>query len=135
MTPTWRTLGIRDKDSFLAWIDKACAWFKTIQDLANGSKHFALSESFRAEHVGAPPLVLDDPDMGLDVGSLDGPVPYVPDRGTGCLLIDYGEGAGEHRWKTARALLDAVVRFWRKFFARFHPDPEVRAGVKEGRLS
>jgi hypothetical protein len=44
-------------------------------------------------------------------------VPYVPDRGTGCLLID------------------AVVRFWRKFFARFHPDPEVRAGVKEGRLS
>jgi hypothetical protein len=54
---TWKTLGIRDKDSFLAWIDKACIWFKTIQDLANGAKQFGSSENLKAERVGAPPFM------------------------------------------------------------------------------
>ena len=37
---TRKALSIRDKESFLAWIDKACPWFSSIQALANGSKHF-----------------------------------------------------------------------------------------------
>ncbi len=36
---TWKTLGIRDKESFLAWVDRACPWFAFIQSLANGAKH------------------------------------------------------------------------------------------------
>jgi hypothetical protein len=35
---TWKRLGIRDKESFLTWIDRACPWFSTIQELANGTK-------------------------------------------------------------------------------------------------
>jgi hypothetical protein len=69
---TWKTLRIRDKESFLTWIDKACPWFST--------------------------------------------------------------GTGPHRWQTAGALIDAVVRFWREFFFRYHPDPDVRLEVREYQL-
>ncbi|MGH7039187.1 MAG: hypothetical protein ACREFK_04150 [Stellaceae bacterium] len=123
---TRKTLGIRDKDSFLAWIDNACVWFKTIQDLANGAKHFGSSGNFKAERVGAPPLMFDELEAGWGQGAFGGPIPYEAEtHGKGCLLIDYGEGADGHRWRTAAALLDVVVRFWREFFARYYPDSKV----------
>lgn len=132
---TWRTLGIRDKDSFLAWIDKACVWFKTIQDLANGAKHFGSFENFKAERVGAPPFMLDELGAGCDEGAWDGPAPFIAEsQGASCLLIDYVESTGTYKLRTAAALLDVVVRFWREFFSRYHPDPEVRAGVRDWRL-
>lgn len=37
---TWRALGIRDRESFLGWVDKSQIWFKITQAVANGSKHF-----------------------------------------------------------------------------------------------
>jgi hypothetical protein len=37
---TRKALGIRNKESFLAWIDRACVWFASVQNLANGTKHF-----------------------------------------------------------------------------------------------
>jgi hypothetical protein len=55
---TWKTLRIRDKDSFLAWIDTACPWFSTIQELANGTKHFGPAPSFSTEFVVSPPYTL-----------------------------------------------------------------------------
>jgi hypothetical protein len=132
---TWRALGIRDKDSFLAWIDQACIWFSTIQDLANGAKHFGLAGTFKAERVGAPPFMFDEPEAGWGQGAWDGPTDYdAGSNGNGCLLIDYGESAGHQRWRTAAALLDVVVRFWRQFFAQYHPDPDVRAGIREWRI-
>jgi hypothetical protein len=48
--------------------------------------------------------------------------------------IDFGPGTGPHRWQTAGALIDAVVRFWREFFFRYHPDPDVRGEVRDYRL-
>ena len=125
----------KTKDDFLAWIDSACPWFETIQELANGAKHFRASEQFKTERVGAPPFMFDELGAGFDEGAWDGPMPYVAEsHGNGYLLIDYGEGIGPHRWKTAAALLDVVVRFWREFFARYHPDAEARAEIREWRL-
>ena len=40
--------------------------------------------------------------------------------GKSYLLIDWGEAAGDQRWKTARDLLGDVVKFWDNFFMR-HP--------------
>jgi hypothetical protein len=132
---TWSTLGIRDKDSFLAWIDKACVWFRTIQHFANGAKHFGSSEDFKAERVGAPPFMLDELEAGLDEGAWDGPTLYIAEiQGAGCLLIDYAESTDPYKLRTAAALLDVVVRFWREFFFRYHPDPEARVEVREWRL-
>jgi hypothetical protein len=132
---TWKALKIRDLDSFRTWIDRACVWFETIRQLTVGAKHFGSAPSFKAERVGAPPFMLDERLAGLDEGSWDGPEPYDPDRhGKGYLVIDYGEGAGEHRWKTAADLLEVVVRFWREFFARYHPDPKARSEIRDWRL-
>jgi hypothetical protein len=39
---TWKALKIRDKDSFIACIETACPGFTTIQQLTNGTKHFAV---------------------------------------------------------------------------------------------
>jgi hypothetical protein len=123
------------KESFLAWIDKACVWFSTIQDLANGAKHVTGGQQFQAMRIGAPPFMLDELGAGWGEGAWDGPIPYVAEsHGDGHLLIDYGEGTGNHRWRTAGALLDVVVRFLREFFFRYHPDPATRAEVREWRL-
>src|ERR1700685_962214 len=46
---TWKALGIRDKESFLAWIDHACPWFPVIQSLANGTKHFIRDQDFESK--------------------------------------------------------------------------------------
>jgi hypothetical protein len=132
---TWRALNIRDLNSFRSWIDRACPWFETIQQLTVGAKHFGSAQTFRTARVGAPPFMFDELGAGLDEGAWDGPLPYVAEsHGKGCLLIDYGEGAAEHQWRTAAALLDVVVRFWRKFFASYYPDAEARSQVRDWQL-
>jgi hypothetical protein len=120
----WKKLGIRDLDSFLSWIDQECPQFATVQELTTGAKHFSRNGNFQALRVGAPPLILDCPDAGLDVGCLDGPMPFVAENhGKGYLLIDYGPGTGEYRWQPAVSVLRLVVQFWRKFFD-LHAPPE-----------
>jgi len=104
-----KALGIRDRDSFLAWIDRACRWFRAVQDLANGTKHFARDSGFETSRV-----------TGYDTGPY-GIGPY----GRGYLLIDYGEGAGEHQFQPAAHLLEVVVRFWRDFFRADRPSPDL----------
>jgi hypothetical protein len=42
-------------------------------------------------------------------------------QGEGYLLLDLGEGAGEHRWLPAGHLLEVVLRFLRDLFKRFTP--------------
>jgi hypothetical protein len=102
---TWKVLGIRDKESFLAWIDRECPRFSTIQALANGSKHFIRNQEFETQKIG---------------GYGGGPYGFGP-YGSGYLLIDYGEEAVEQRYLTALELLEGVVRFWREFFERYRP--------------
>lgn len=99
----------RDKGQFLKWIDGACVYFPMVQELANGTKHFAHGDGTKTMLVG---------------GWGQGPYGVGP-FGKGYLLIDYGEGAGEHRWQTALTLLEVVVRFWRDFFLRYLPMPDL----------
>jgi hypothetical protein len=102
--PTWKALGIRDKETFTTCLDNNCPWFGVIQSLTNGAKHF--TRDLRTEHVR---------EYGL------GPYGVGP-YGTGYLLIDLGEIHGKDRWKVASDLLEQAVRFWRDFFHRYAPD-------------
>ena len=99
----WKLLGIKDKSSFVAWIERECPGFSTVQDLANGAKHFNRNQDVQTSHV-----------RGYGMG------PYgVGPFGRSYLLIDYGEDAAEQRWKTATELIESVVKFWNGFFERF----------------
>ena len=42
----WKELGIRDKESFIARLERECLGFNTLQDLANGAKHFVRQQDF-----------------------------------------------------------------------------------------
>jgi hypothetical protein len=98
-------LGITDRASFLSWIDNKCLWFPIIQALANGGKHFSPEQAFETIHV-----------KGYGQGPFG-----AGGFGAGYLIIDYGEGAGEHRWQPAAHLLELAVRFWRDFFNIYRP--------------
>lgn len=105
------TLGIsgRNRDLFLKWIDRHCVWFRSVQDLANGTKHFTRSTGFEALLVR---------------GSGDGVLGVSP-YGKGYLVIDWGEAAGDLRWQPAGHLLEVVVRFWRDFFHNYLPETDL----------
>jgi hypothetical protein len=99
-TPT--TLGgivIKDKSSFVGWLETACPYFLTLQELANGTKHCApVNSASRIEGYGMGPYGI-------------GPF------GKSYLLIDLGEGIPvPQRWLVATDMLHAVVDFWNKFF-------------------
>ena len=107
---TWKELEIRDKESFVAWIERECPAFKTVQDLTNGTKHFIREQNVQTSHVG-----------GFGMGPYGGG-PY----GVSYLLIDYGVDASDQRWKTAKDLIEAVVTFWNIFFERHLPEVEAQ---------
>jgi hypothetical protein len=116
------TLSIGTRRQFLAWIDSVCPWFPVVQKLTNGTKHFDRHQGFETLVVKAAPFAFDQIAAGFDQGAWDRPVPYPSGLGLGgegCLLIDFGEGAGEHRWQPAAHILEAVVRFWRDFFKQY----------------
>jgi hypothetical protein len=127
-----KELGIRNKkDAFLSWVDRNCVGFKNIRDLANGSKHFRPNQGFETKRVTAAPFCFDQLNAGFDQGSFDRPMPYVNNSqasgagGKGSLLIDHGQDAGDHRWMTAASLLEMAVRFWREFFDKYRPLPNL----------
>ncbi len=103
----------RDKDLFLQWIDQHCIWFRIVQDLANGTKHFARQTGFDTL------LVAGFGEGGFGIG------PY----GEGYLVIDWGEDAGKHRWLPAAHLLEVVVRFWRDFFRSYLPSVGLHVSI------
>ena len=107
----WITLGVSDKSSFVAWIEGECPAFKTMQQLANGTKHFVRDQGFETRRVG-----------GYGMGPY-GVGPY----GKSYLLIDYGEEGGELRWKTAQELIEAVLNFWNRFFEQYCPKADFSA--------
>jgi hypothetical protein len=39
------------------WINGVCPWFETVRELSVGAKHFASTETFKTERVGAPPFM------------------------------------------------------------------------------
>jgi hypothetical protein len=89
------------RNLFIAWLERECPGFNTLQDLANGAKHFARQQDFGMQRVA-----------GFGMG------PYgIGPLGKSYLLIDRGEAAGDQRWKTARNLLGDVVKFWDDFLS------------------
>jgi hypothetical protein len=104
-------LGIdaRSRDQFLKWIDRHCVWFRSIQDLANGTKHFSRDRGMETIAV-----------RGFSEGGF-GLGPY----GKGYLVLDFGEAAGNQRWLPAAHLLEVVLRFWRDFFLKYLPSEDL----------
>src|SRR6267378_1156275 len=101
---TWKALGIRDRESFLAWVDKSQIWFKITQAVANGSKHFA---SKLAKTKSSPSYVEDG---------------YVEDGYQKRLLeVEVEEG----RWIEAVIVIEDVVMFWRDFFKQYRPQEKL----------
>jgi hypothetical protein len=128
-----KVIGVCDEASFNAWVNQSCVWFLTIRDLANGTKHFRRDQGFETMRVTASPFALDQHTAGFDEGAWGSPISYIDSsigmgpHQKGYLLIDYGEGAGEHRWKPAAHLLEIVVRFWRDFFRMYRSMPNLPA--------
>lgn len=120
-----QALGIKDEASFNAWVNQSFPWFPIVRELVNGTKHFEPRHDFETLKVGVVPFAFDQVTAGLDQGSWDKPMPLAAreGKGSGFLLLDYGEGAGEHRWQPAAHLMEGVVRFWRDFFRAYRPMP------------
>jgi hypothetical protein len=101
---TWQKLGIRDKETFLAWVDQNEPWFRSIQDLCNGSKHFDRSASGKTKASGG----VDS--AAFDEGAFD----------TLRLEIE-ADVLDKKEWIDADILLETVVKFWRNFFLEHSP--------------
>ncbi|UPK23443.1 hypothetical protein [Bradyrhizobium sp. 131] len=101
---TWTALGIRDKPSFLAWVDQAQPWFRITQAVANGSKHFA---SKLAKTKSSPTYAQDG---------------YVEDGYQERMLeVEVEDG----RWIEAVIVVEEVVMFWSDFLKQYGPQNEL----------
>jgi hypothetical protein len=96
---TWAVLKIKDKESFLRWVDSAQPWFNITQAVANGSKHFA---SKLAKTKSSPTYVEDG---------------YVDGYQARLLEVEIENG----KWIEAVILVEDVVIFWTDFFERYRP--------------
>jgi hypothetical protein len=97
---TWASLGIKDKKSFLAWVDGAQPWFAITQAVADGSKHFAT----KLAKTKSSPTYVDD-----------GYVEYGYQRRVLEVKVD------DVWWVEAIILVEQVVMFWTEFFKKYRP--------------
>lgn len=101
---TWRTLNIRDKPTFLEWIDANEPWFKLMQEICNGSKHFNQRVSQQTKAVGA-----------FDRGAFD-------DSAFDAQRLEIEVQDGNHKtWILAEIVIESVIIFWRDFFRLHSP--------------
>jgi hypothetical protein len=149
-------LNIRDFNGFVQWIDNHCVWFRFVQEIVNGTKHFRPAQGFETVRVVAAPFALDQPTAGFDEGAWNGPIRYIAGEfpigfdGKGYLVLDLGspvphdnseaadlpmatteesdiEPVPESRYLPAAYLLEVIVRFWRDFFRLHRPSANVRS--------
>jgi hypothetical protein len=104
---TWRKLKIRDRESFFQWVHEAQPWFTVVQDITNGSKHFATNLRL----TKSSGVYVED-------GYVDGYQQRV-------LEIEIELGA-EKKWVEAVIVLEDVVMFWRDFFREHRPQAKLR---------
>jgi hypothetical protein len=123
-TATKAKLGVKTKEDFLAYIDRAWPWFPTVQALANGTKHFGRKENFEAVKV-----------QGYGMGQYGG-----GSYGQTYLTIDYGDDGAAlrdpnnfeleghdapepnpHRFMPVANMLEGTVRLWRDFLSNYGP--------------
>ncbi|MFL6388386.1 MAG: hypothetical protein ACJ71U_12965 [Terriglobales bacterium] len=125
-------IGVHDQESFNAWVNRSCVWFRLLRELTNGTKHFTNKANFQTIRVTAAPFAWGQVTAGWGEGAWDGPIRYVQSsipvgfHGQGYLILDLGEAAGDHRWVPAANLIEVVVRFWRDFFKMFRPTVTLR---------
>lgn len=122
---TPRKLGnlmVKDKSSFVAWLETACPHFTLLQELTNGTKHCA-------------PVHSTSKIAGYGMG------PYgIGPWGAYYLLIDLGENIQiPQLWVVASDMLREVVGFWDDFFAQhgvpLNPAPASRMKASKTSLS
>jgi len=95
------SLGIGSKlNDFVRWIDTRTVWFRVVQNISNGSKHFVRDSAVGTERVA-----------GYGHGAY-GLGPY----GEGYLAFDMWPGDSEARYIPVAFLLEVLIRFWRDFF-------------------
>jgi hypothetical protein len=102
---SWRNLGIRDEESFKAWLDGACFYFPVMQRIANGSKHF-----IKKAAQGT-----------LKSGSYGEGAYGVGGYGIASLQIEIENANGDMFWIEAPLLIEDVVIFWKNFFLENSP--------------
>jgi hypothetical protein len=101
---TWKELGIRDKDTFIAWLDRNDVWFKLMQDICNGSKHFDRKASQQTQAVGAFDREAFD-QAAFDKERLE-------------IAVDFDD---EKKWIPAEIVIEGAVKFWRDFLEEHGP--------------
>ena len=101
---TWKNFGIRDKETFLSWLDENEPWFQLMQDICNGSKHFDRKASQQTKVAG-----------GFDSGRFD-------ETAFDSQQLEIEAQVGEHKtWILAEIVIESVVKFWRDFFQEYSP--------------
>lgn len=98
-----RTLGLRKKEDFMAWIDSQTVWYGVVQSLSNGSKHFLRKEAENTRKI-----------QGYGEGGW-GQGPY----GSSYLAIEVS--LTDPKNLPVSMLLEVVIRFWRDFFRLYAP--------------
>lgn len=97
---TWPKLaGVRDKNSFMSWVHQQTPHFRTVQDVANGSKHFAAKRT-ATKSTGS--YVDND---------------YV-EHG---YQEQYSEIELDGRWVEAIIVVEGMVMFWESFLKAHRP--------------
>lgn len=103
---TWRALGIRDEEGFMAWLDAQPTFFADMQRIANGSKHFIRQVSQSTQRSA-----------GYGQGGFG-----VGGYGVPSLQIEIEtKWDGNKRWIEAPILIENMVIFWRDFFLKYSP--------------
>ncbi len=101
---SWKRMGgVRDRNSFKKWVDGETEWFKLVQGVANGSKHFA-SKLQNTRSAGT--YVADG---YVERG-------YQKER----LEIEV-----DGRWIEATTVVEQTLLFWRDFFATYRPQTKL----------
>lgn len=110
---TWAALGIKDKASFLSWVDRSEPYFSIVQDIANGSKHFA------------PKLAKTTPPSVFTQFDTEG-------KRHERYVLDVK--VNETWWLEAIDVVQQIVGFWTKFFKDYRPNtvlPKSRNPIRE----
>jgi hypothetical protein len=104
---TWQRLGIRDRETFLTWLDGAESWFPVVQAIANGSKHFGNRHMTKFTN------------SYVEEG-------YVEDGYQQRLLEIETVVDGRPNWVEAIIVIEAVVMFWTDFLREYRPQAYLR---------
>lgn len=96
----WKKLdGVRDLDTFKAWIDRQTPFFQVVQGIANGSKHFA--QALRNTRATGSYVEEGYVEPGYQQ--------------------QYLEIEVDGRWIEAIIIVEALAMFWQSFFLSYRP--------------